>query len=253
MLKFSCPLAIVAPMFGPFHHRFAQFIHHRPRHQARYCTAVFMVACVGCSQTKPLKPELTLQVQAASQPGTYVASGKTTLPNQSRITVQAVRQLTPVGKSPLTNQKPLYAILDRQQVDVMDGKWQTNLNLLRSAGGGTRELWQVNSTPLELPLQPQTDVAFLAVSDELALPLDIQTNKDSNQPLENSALQFSRNGNAYLQAKQSLLITPPVVKTLSLVNQKSNLVKLEPATTVKALPDQKRQTDAPLAPVEYLQ
>jgi hypothetical protein len=236
--------------FHPFYHRWA-------RRRGTCLTVLVTLGLTagdgGCVQTKPLKPELTLQVQPTGKSGVYAASGKTTLPNQSRVTIQAVRQLEPVKASRLTNQKPLYAILDRQQVEVTDGQWQANLNLLKNSPGPALELWQIKANQLGLAVQPRAEVTFLAVSDELNLPLDIKTNKDSNQPLENSVLQFSRNGNAYLQAKQSLSINAPLVKTALNTADASAVVQLKATPLLdKSSPVAKPQSSAPLSPLQYL-
>ncbi len=239
-------------MLGQFFSFSAQLPGRPPRNYRPALILSLMIGCVGCVQTKSIKPELTLQVQPAGSAGRYVASGQTTLPNQSRITIQAVRQLEPNPASRLTNQKPLYSILDRQQVEVTDGKWQATLNLLREKSGTALELWQSNGNPLGLAVQPNPDITFVAVSDTLNLPLDIKNKKDTNQPLESAVLQFSRDGSAYLQAKQNLTIAPPAIKT-ALVAKAPAVVQLKATPlSASASSTQKRQSDAPLLPTAYL-
>jgi hypothetical protein len=218
----------------------------------RLSLALALVMLTGCVQTKTLKPELTLEVQPTGKSGVYAVSGQTTLPNRSRITIQAMRQLEPGKGSRLTNQKPVYSILDRQQVEVTDGKWQANLTLLRNMAGAEREPWQISSSQIGLALQPKTDVTFWAVSDKLDAPLDIRTTKDSNQPLENAVLQFSRDGSAYLQAKQTLAISAPLVKATLRENQPTKVKLTATSISSKVSPESKPQNEAPLSPAEYL-
>ena len=238
-------------MLSLFPPGFVKLVNSQSRCSIPSLTLGLVLCCVGCAPAKTLKPELTLQVQPMSQSGRYAVSGQTTLPNQSRITVQAVRPLKPLPTARLTNQQPLYAILDRQQVEVTDGKWQANLNLWGETTGPAQELWQIKNSQLGLALRPETDVTFLAVSDALNGPLDIKTNKDTNQPLENAVLQFSRDGSAYLQAKQITTISPPVSQT-ALKIIAPTAVQLKATAISSQQSEQKRQNDAPLLPLEYL-
>lgn len=216
-------------------------------------------ACAGCLPSRSSKTELTMQVAPSGKPGVYTVAGKTNLPNQTRMTIQAVRSLRPVSSpSQPTNQEPTYAILARQPIEVMNGGWQTTLSLLGSAPSGrSLENWQTNSAQLGLNLKPDDQVAFQAVTDPVNRSLNVEQQSGNTTPGESLIVRFTADGKSYLQSEQALSIAPPqAAKPASAMNPTlgtSEIVKVQAISkqtqeTSKA----KQQLDAPLSPIEFL-
>lgn len=229
----------------------------------RFLVPLMLVAvCTGCPQAQSSKTELTMQVEPAGQPGTYSITGSTNLPDRTQITIQAVRDLRVGNSSSLTNQEPIYSILAREQVEVANGKWQTTLNLLQpTPGGQPLEAWQVNNPQAGLNLEPDTRVAFLAVTNPVNRSLDIeQQSGNSGRGAEDVIVRFTADGKSYLQSKQILSIDPPKSQAAASAkapngntNQKASVVKVEAVSkSLKAAPVTKSQVDAPLSPEEFL-
>lgn len=131
----------------------------------------------GCSQLPltvrqlpALLPDLSteanfpLRVTPLGRSGTYTVAGSTNLPDESRITVAAIRYLRPDNpRSQSLSSKPTYSILAYQDVKVNKGKWQTTLNLWKVAPDGQfQEAWQLEQSKIGLSLAPETEVTFLA-------------------------------------------------------------------------------------------
>ncbi len=214
---------------------------------------------VGCLPSQSSKTELTMQVRSSGQPGVYTIVGTTNLPNQTRMTIQAVRSLRPVSTSRLTNQEQTYAILARQPIEVIDGKWETTLSLLKPGiNGQSLENWQTHNAQLGLNLQPDDQVAFQAVTDPINRSLNVEQQSGNTTPGESLIVRFTADGKSYLQSEQALSIAPPAQtsKTSSAMNQMLGT----PATvTVQVVSKQikepskgKKQLNAPLAPAETL-
>lgn len=120
----------------------------------------------GCAQLQSLYQwsdvELQMQVNPTDTPGTYTVTGRTNLPENTQLTVAAVRYLQPDDRT-LLNTQAVYSILSYQPADVVQGQWQTNLNLWQVAPDGKfQEPWQIEQTKLGLALDPDETVLFLA-------------------------------------------------------------------------------------------
>ena len=124
----------------------------------------------GCVNTKKFTPEMTMQVTPDGAPGIYTVNGQTNLPQpevEKRklpivITVQAIRLLTPkVGSKTLTNTQPIHAVIARQRIETLDGKWTAKLNLLNPNANGAVEVWQTHSGDLPADFEPAANVTFL--------------------------------------------------------------------------------------------
>ncbi len=216
--------------------------------------------CAGCLPSRSPKTELTMQVSPSSQPGVYSVGGQTNLPDQTRITIQAVRSLQIVkDSSRLTNQEPTYAILARQPIAVMDGKWQTTLSLLTLAPSGKLlENWQTHNLQLGLNLEPDPRVTFQAVTDPADRSLKVEQPAE-NVPRESLIVRFTTDGKSYLQSEQALAIAPPVLqaaKPSSAMNPLLGTPAIVPVQAVsmqtKGAANVQKQIDAPLSPQEFL-
>ncbi|PSB26802.1 hypothetical protein C7B82_18260 [Stenomitos frigidus ULC18] len=223
-----------------------------------------LLLTVGCSRERSLQAELNMKVEAANRPGVYIVSGKTNLPDQSRIIVQGIRPLTSSAQPASPGEPSNYAILDRQAVVVSQGQWQATLKLWQSTTDGQyQEVWQTNQAQMRR-LKPDADVVFVAAIDSasqpkaLAQPLDNQ-----GKQLQGANIRFATDGQWYLQTKQTLTVTPPIVKTASLVlnvndlneglSLRSELNNVPINATSANLPVLKdKQTTAPLSFAQHL-
>ena len=216
--------------------------------------------CAGCLPSRSPKTELTMQVSPSSQPGVYSVVGKTNLPDQTRITIQAVRSLRPVrGSSRLTNQAPTYAILARQPIAVIDGKWQTTLTLLNmTPSGKSLENWQTHNLQLGLNLEPEQQVTFQAVTDPADRSLKVEQPSE-NMARESLIVRFTPDGKSYLQSEQALAIAPPSLQAAQPSSAMNPRLGAPTIVTVQAVSMQtkgavnvRKQIDAPLSPQEFL-
>jgi hypothetical protein len=200
-----------------------------------------------------------MKVDPADRPGVYVISGQTNVSDQSRIVVQGIRPFTSSVQPISTDDTTNYVILDRQAVVVTQGKWQATLKLWQSTPDGqNQEAWQVNQAQIQR-LQPSTDVVFVAAIDSssqpkaLSQPLDNQGKK-----LEGANIRFTTDGQWYLQAKQTLTVTPPISKATSTAldantfdrdqSTRSELSSAPINATAVKLPELKeKQSTAPLS------
>ena len=96
---------------------------------------LLLTFCTGCStasdwfQAQFSSPNIELailQVEPATRPGIYTVSGNTTLPEQTQVTVAAVRLLDDFQSTLNKSAEPAYEILDRQFVRTEKGNWQAN-------------------------------------------------------------------------------------------------------------------------------
>ena len=203
-----------------------------------------LILCTGCAQIPFLgssqqpATNLSMQVEATGEPGVYRVSGQTNLPEQTLITVQAIRALQIPGRDAKIASERSYSILARDQVSVEKGKWQTLLNLLQSSKNGALETWQQSNQALALKLQPDNQVRFLAVTDPSGSSIEVQS-KEGNQA---TSVQFTADGKSYLQTEQFISIEPPTTKVAT---QKTDITVVKVAVQpVNKATDVKEQTDA---------
>ncbi len=171
----------------------------------------------GCKPAPVPKATLDIQVQPGGRSGVYAATGKTNLPDQSRLIVMAIRPLrsgsqlnqaeTKVGESN-------YAILDRRAVEVKQGQWQTNLNLWQVAPNGQfQESWQLNQAKLGTNFIPSSEVTFVATFDPANQSLAIEPQINQALELEGPIVRFTNDGERYLQASEIVSLSLPTGKT----------------------------------------
>lgn len=187
----------------------------------RWQSAIFIgslsLLSFGCT-TQPIpKATLEIQVEPGGRSGLYAARGTTNLPDQSRLTVMAIRPLrsgsqlnqadTGVGESN-------YAILDRRAVEVKQGQWQTNLNLWQVAPNGQfQESWQLNQAKLGTHFTPSSEVTFVATFDPTHQSPSIKAQIDQALEPESPIVRFTNDGERYLQASEVMPLSLPTGKT----------------------------------------
>ncbi|MBE9031144.1 hypothetical protein IQ266_15525 [filamentous cyanobacterium LEGE 11480] len=213
----------------------------------------------ACVQTRSLRPEMTIQVKPTGS-SSYVAQGRTNLPGQTDILVQAVRQLQPLHKSLDATGKPqpVYAIVARAQVKTSeDGKWKTTLKVLQPQGqGAPLESWQQNFLTKQLPMQADPNLRFIATTSPL--PGNLQFEGDvaegGNPTRPNPALQVNVDGSRYLRATQVIAAQAPEMPNKPTVEQVRRVVSV----TVKPIPESAdggtpaAKSDAPLSPQAFV-
>ncbi len=211
------------------------------------------------------KADFQLGVTPAERSGVYTVAGTTNLPDKSRIGVAAVRYLQ-VGKAETENFKPhqTYSILAYQDVEVNKGKWQAALNLWKVAPNGQfKEAWQLEQSKLGISFKPESEVLFLATvapTDSLS-ELEQQLQKQDIKLVSN-IVRNTVEGERYVQASQILTVALPIGQTTAPPKRPEDLnggwgprylLIDEPPNTNKFEQPNKRRTNAPMAPAEYLQ
>lgn len=227
----------------------------------------------GCSQAqltailpqnRPLKDvALEWQVNSISQPGSYQIAGQTNLPDQTQLTVAALRYLYPAAANQKLSANPTYAILDYQSAVVQSGKWQTRLNLWQVAADGTfQENWQMEQQGLATRFNPQSDVVFLvslAPIDQLSTLQQQLANQ--GQQINRSLLRSSSTGERYAQSQQTLkialptgntLVPPPQLEAENFGWGRRYLLPQEPQNPTKLEQPSERLTNAPARLEEFL-
>ncbi len=151
------------------------------------------------------------QIAETGQPGQFALSGTATLPEQTPLTVSAVRRITSQPNNLLFEEAPRYAILDRKTAVVREGRWQAQLSLWGiSSQGYYQENWQMtNSNSTDLA-QVSPTVDFWATLE----PLDLTQSKLKAQPevldsARNPLLNFTPNGEPYLKISEPKVVALP--------------------------------------------
>ena len=239
---------------------------------------LLLILSTGCSQLPSavrqlpaLIPGLStnanfqLRVSPSGNSGTYTVTGSTNLPDESRITVAAIRYLR-LDKQPTKSFSPnqTYSILAYQDVKVNKGKWQTTLNLWKVAPNGQfQEAWQLEQSKLGLSLEPENDVTFLAtVAPTDSLSKLEQLLQKQGIKLASTLVRNTSDGERYVQASQLLPIALPTGQTTPPPQRPEDLnggwgprylLIPEPPNTNNFEQPSKRRTNAPLSPTELLQ
>ncbi len=210
----------------------------------RLCASSTLIAvlvfCTGCTAipfySQTAKTELSMQVESTRDPGIYQVTGRSNLPNQTRLTIQAIRNLQPNSQSGQS-----YSILAQTEVKVEQGKWQTSLNLLQQ---DKLEAWQKTAKALNLKSEPEKQVRFLAVTEptENSIGIQSQSTATGNQ---GTSIQFTADGRSYLQAEQVLSIELPRGNIIASEKPAQTVVKVA-VQSINQTKETKSQTDAEL-------
>lgn len=145
----------------------------------------------------------------ARQSGGVSLRGTASLPNGTEVTVSALRILDAPDESFVEG--TLYAILDRQFVEVEDSQWQTNLSLRQpDVTNSGFESWQFSDDLRLNAISPSQNVVFLAMIEPRSFSGEvgeILTNATINEG--DTQLEFTSNGEPYLQVSQSMTVPIP--------------------------------------------
>jgi hypothetical protein len=150
------------------------------------------------------------QVAETGQPGAFTLSGTATLPNQTPLTISAVRRLSTEANDSSSEPEPLFSILDRKSAVVQDGRWQAQLTLWQvSPEGFYQEPWQRTGDGLA-PSQASSTVEFRAALE----PPDLSRAKVKNRAAildqaTNPLLNFTPEGQPYLTVSESRVVALP--------------------------------------------
>lgn len=238
---------------------------------------ILLMSSTGCSQVSSLQqlpsilPNLSadakfqVQVTPSGRSGVYTVAGTTNLPDESRITVAAIRYLQPENQSvQKLSPKQTFSILAYQDVKVNKGKWQAALNLWKvSPKGEFQETWQLDQPQLGISQEAQPQVTFLAtVSPRDSLSELEQQLQKQGVKLVSNLVRNTLDGERYIQASQVLPIplptgqtTPPQPSPEDINGGWGNRFLLipEPPNINNYKKPEQRRTNAPLAPDELLQ
>jgi hypothetical protein len=239
----------------------------------RYLIALVCIAATGCSvpdllEFRTQRPignaDLTFQIEPSNAPGEFEISGTADLPEGTDLTVLAVRRLY-LKNPPLTaaDPEPTYSILAYDRVTVESNRWQTQLSLWQvAADGAFKETWQIQDADLQLAVDPEETVLFLATLAPLNDLEEIeQILAEENRQFSNRFVQTTLEGSRYLQTGQVLPIDLPSGKTAPVAIRPEDLNggwgnRFLP---LPDLPNQRemefpenRRTDAPRTEEEFL-
>jgi hypothetical protein len=238
--------------------------HHHFRFSLMLGSFVMMNLTLACAQIRPLKPELSIQVQPSGAES-YAVSGTTNLPidysvrsatgplNQRpkpRLLVQAIRRLKTTNQS--------YIVLAREFVDIQEGgKWQTTLKLRSpNARGESLESWQQDSQGKSISLAVEPQISFIATTEAISAELRLEGDANDGEIAtvrSSESLQLGGDGSRYLKATQTMAIAPPTLPSRSVAQLAPPIVKAM-AVPVSSGTDPKKQktTDAALTARAYV-
>jgi hypothetical protein len=223
----------------------------------------------GCEQLQLSNLPVLLQNQSfknvsldwqieRTQPGGYEISGKTDLPEQTQLTVAALRYLYPAV--PSVTAKPTYMILDYQSATVKQGKWQSQLNVWRTATNGSmQENWQLDQQELAMQFQPDANVVFLVTLAPIEQLTNLQRQLASRgERLASGMICSTETGERYAQSHQILAIAVPKGEAANPVKAENfgwgrrYLMPFEPQNPTQLERPTERQTNAPIRAEEFL-
>lgn len=239
--------------------------------QAGAVVATVLLVSRFC-QTRPFSlgssNEIDLQLSVTpARSGVYRIAGKTNLPDDARLAIAAVRYLEPDQPAAISSEaRPSYSILAYQTVAVMDGQWQTELNLWQVADDGRyREPWQIEQEALRLGLEPSEDVIFLATLNPVGkveqLPALEQQLRDKKLRVGGRFLYTAADGQQYVQVHQVKPVDLPAGRTSPPARRPEDLnggwgerylMPGEPPNPYVLEQPTDRQTNAPMRREEFL-
>lgn len=137
--------------------------------------------------------------------------GTASLPDQTEVAVSAVRILdVPEAGDRLIENAP-YAILDRQFVEIENGRWQTSLTLRQpDTNDVLLENWQLDSDLLARAKNPAQNVIFLAAIEPDSFSGTVAGILEEAVINEGETqLTFTSSGEPYLQVSQLVSVQIP--------------------------------------------
>jgi hypothetical protein len=209
------------------------------------------------SSSDTTDPQLQIeQINPLEQAGSYSIAGTTNLPDQTQITVSAIRPLQPTEQF-MSNFGSSYSVLARRFVPIEQGAWKTQLNLWQIASDGRfQEVWQLDQDRLGMQVQPDPTVIFLVTLDPANQPKALQQQIESQgEASTGNLVQFNTDGELYLQTSKTIPVALPSGRTSSPIAQKDK--PLTPPSlgegTQTAPPDlNPTQTDTLISPEAFI-
>lgn len=239
----------------------------RSRVQLAIAVLALLPVLTGCGQfrwsNQGLDIAWEMRVTPGEKPGEYAIAGQAELPDRTALTVVALRYLHGDNTSAALNPNPTYSILAYSPTRVVDGQWQTRLNLWQVAPDGRyQEAWQLEQQRLNLALTPDEDVIFLATLAPIeALPkLELALSKEGLR-LPQRSLRSTPDGERFAQVNQTLEVSLPVGETapsIPALDDRNDgwgeryLIPKEPPNPIRLEMPETRQTDAPPRAAEFL-
>lgn len=214
------------------------------------CLLVCLLMSSGCAFLNQLNPswsplplELSISRVTPTSRGGYLLAGRATLPNQTRLTLMAIRTFRPIDGG---QQQPIYVILDRQTVELNESAWEGNLQLWQpTTAGQLQETWQRD--PDYQAMQPDPLVSFSAVLEPLNQDSQWQKRIEVPSASQQSALRYTDEGKPYLQAVTQRSIAPPPALPAMALPVPSPVRSLQATSTEQVPSALHQQTDMPLA------
>lgn len=158
-----------------------------------------------------------MQVVSGNQSSRYVVSGSTNLPDNTPITVAAIRYFSAENRSanragaanPLTQTS--FAVLDYASTRVTQGKWQAELTLQQQGIDGRQwEAWQMQQSRLGITLQPDQTVSFVTTLESMdqLVPLEQQL-AEKGFRLPRGMVRSTAEGQRYAEVVQTIALAAP--------------------------------------------
>jgi hypothetical protein len=151
------------------------------------------------------------QIADTGQPGQFILSGTATLPDQTPLTVSAVRRINPQHNDRSLDGESQFAILDRTSAMVREGRWQAQISLWEiSPEGYYQENWQLTNSNGSDPGLANLAVDFWATLE----PRDLAQSKlkdrsEVSDSTLNPLLNFTPNGEPYLKVIEPKVVALP--------------------------------------------
>lgn len=162
--------------------------------------------------------EVSLQMEVApnSDRSRYIVSGNTNLPDNTSITVAAIRYFNTAknianSADATDSTSATFAVLDYTSTTVKQGKWQAELALNQQGEDGRPwEAWQMQQSKLGLSLQPDETVSFVTTlkSMDQLVPLEQQL-AEKGFRLPRGMIRSTTEGQRYAEVSQTIALAPP--------------------------------------------
>ncbi|TVQ10890.1 MAG: hypothetical protein EA368_06730 [Leptolyngbya sp. DLM2.Bin27] len=151
------------------------------------------------------------RIAETGQPGQFTLTGTTDLPDQTPLTVSAVRRIGPLPSDEFMAEASQFAILDRKSAVVNDGRWQAQLSLWEVSAEGTyQENWQTVVGSAIDPAAISADVAFLATLEPRDLAQsNLMARTDLLERASSPLLNITPDGEPYLRSSQFRVVPLP--------------------------------------------
>lgn len=220
---------------------------------------------INSSRSSP--EEASLEIQVTPGPpasGLYDLSGTANLPDGTALTIMAIRYLhlrQPALQA--AEPEPTYSILAFDVVETRNNRWQSQLALRQIAPDGQyQEAWQLHESDLDLAVDPDPAVVFLATlspMDDLEA-IEQQLSAD-NQQFASRFVRVTAEGDRYLQAAELQEIPLPRGATVPVATAPEDInggwgnrfLQLpDPPNLLEFEFPDNRQTNAPLSSEELL-